>query len=229
MDLDALYDSLVISLDWAPYTQQSNRDHHGWVFECSLAHQLWIKLVNGHDKCHKHVCNVWGNTSRTRRELREDYSQSRLATNPVPFGIPSHFGTQNESVFGDCGPPKTPIWNINLIEIYLPKMTAMWELYLYFMPYIRIWTVYGRLIYGYGRSPTIRMSDTVPPPLYHDRYGDGSRITGPVHTSCTGDGGQPYYSFNLMLPAGIRDSESGTIPISITQHPYEYTPKMYIS
>ena len=40
MDLDALYDSLVISLDWAPYTQQSNRDHHGWVFECSLAHQL---------------------------------------------------------------------------------------------------------------------------------------------------------------------------------------------
>lgn len=41
--------------------KQSNWDHHGWetVFECSLAYHLWIKLM----------CNVWGNTSRTQREL----------------------------------------------------------------------------------------------------------------------------------------------------------------
>jgi hypothetical protein len=30
------------------------------------------------------------------------------------------------------------------------------------------------------------------PPLYHDRYGGREPSYGPVHTPCTGDGGQPY-------------------------------------
>jgi hypothetical protein len=105
-----------------PNSEQSNRDHRGWeTAHWHTYYQLQRKLVNGHNN----VRNLYAMCEETRAEHEENFekiTQSRiwsqiqsLSESLCTLRHRMENLVRDCPVFGDRGPPKILIWNINLL------------------------------------------------------------------------------------------------------------------